>query len=66
VQDLVLWKLSEAVRNGDLDIDLSDSGLDELPEEAFDLPWLQVVDLSKNRFVNGMLPGNFHIAARPF
>lgn len=52
MQELVLWKISEAVRSGDLDLDLSDRGLDTLPEEIFDLPWLQVLELSKNRFVN--------------
>jgi len=51
--DVVLWKISEAVRGGELEVDLADHGLEELPDELFELPWIQVLDLSKNVFVNG-------------
>lgn len=50
--DLVLWRTAEALRNGDLDLELSGYSLEELPEELFDLPWLQVLDISSNLFVN--------------
>lgn len=50
--DLVLWKISEAVRAGDLDLELSDHGIDALPDAVYELPWLQVLDVSRNRFVN--------------
>lgn len=49
--DLVLWKVSEAVRTGALELDLSEASLDELPEELLELPWLTVLDLSRNFFV---------------
>jgi internalin A len=53
--DLVLWKISEALTEGELTLELADHGLDELPEELFDLPWLQVLDLSNNVLVNEVL-----------
>lgn len=31
-----------------------DGGLDALPDELFELPWLQVLDLSRNAFVNSV------------
>lgn len=55
VQDLCKWKISEAIGEGDFDLDVSKSGLDELPEEMLDMPWLQVLDLSENKFVNGVI-----------
>lgn len=51
-QELVLFRIADALREGDLDLELVDCGLDELPEEIFDLPWLQVLNASKNAFVN--------------
>ncbi|RYE81972.1 MAG: leucine-rich repeat domain-containing protein, partial [Methanosarcinales archaeon] len=54
VQDLALWKIAEAIRDGELELELSDHGLDTLPEELFDLSWLQIIDLSKNFFVTSV------------
>lgn len=48
--ELVQWKISECTRLGELDLELCELEVDELPEEVFDLQWLQVIDLSKNLF----------------
>lgn len=53
--ELVLWKISECTRAGDLELELVELDVDELPEEIFDLQWLQVVDLSRNLFGQGVL-----------
>lgn len=47
----MLWKISEAVRTGALELDLSEASMDELPEELLELSWLNVLDLSRNFFV---------------
>ena len=42
---------AHAVQSGELDLDLRDCGLGDLPDALFDLQWLQVVDLSRNALV---------------
>ena len=47
----VAARVAYAVRSGELDLDLRDCGLAELPDALFDLQWLQVLDLSRNALV---------------
>jgi Leucine-rich repeat (LRR) protein len=47
----VAARVAYAVQSGELDLDLRDCGLSDLPDALFDLQWLQVVDLSRNALV---------------
>ncbi len=52
VQDLILWRISEAIKEGALALSLKENDLDDLPKELMDTPWLQILNLSRNRFIN--------------
>jgi len=47
-------RIGIAVANGELDLDLKDCGLSEIPDALFGLQWLQVLDLSRNYLVPGV------------
>lgn len=47
-------RIGIAIANGELDLDLKDCGLSEIPDALFGLQWLQVLDLSRNYLVPGV------------
>lgn len=55
-QDLLLWRISETVSTGALDLDVSDHSLSALPEELMEIPWVQVLNASRNRLSVGASP----------
>lgn len=51
----VASRVAYAVASGELELDLRECGLADLPDALFDLQWLQVLDLSRNLLVPRVL-----------